>query len=77
MAGELRRRNDGWAAGAELAKRALRLAEDLGDTETAFEARCIVAFALPDGQLEATQQVLEDAKRANLVAVSSVPPARG
>ena len=58
---------DGWAAGAEWAERALQLAEDLGDTETALEARRILAFALPDGRLEAMEQVLEDAQRANLV----------
>ncbi len=56
---------DGWAAGAEWAERALQLAEDLGDTETALEARRILAFALPDGRLEAMEQVLEDAQRAS------------
>ena len=39
---------DGWAAGTEWGKRALQLAEDLGDTETALEARRIVAFGLPE-----------------------------
>ena len=56
---------DGWAAGAEWAERALQLAEDLGGTETALEARSILAFR--DGRLEAMDQVLEDAQRANLV----------
>ena len=45
----------------------MHLAEDLGDTETALEARRILAFALPDGRLEAMEQVLEDAQRAKLV----------
>ena len=54
---------DGWAAGAEWAERALQLAEDLGDTEPALEARSILAFALPDGRLEAMEQVLEDAQQ--------------
>ena len=38
---------DGWAAGAEWGERALQLAEDLGDTETALEARRIVASSSP------------------------------
>ena len=58
---------DGWAAGAEWGERALQLAEDLGDTETALEARMIVACGLPDGGLEAMEQILEDAQRAGLV----------
>ena len=53
----------GWGADGELGKRALRLAEDLGDTGTAFEARSIVACGLPDGGLE-VEKVLEDAERA-------------
>ena len=58
---------DGWAAGTEWGERALQLAEDLGDTETALDARRIVACGLPDGGLEAMEQVLEDAQRAGLV----------
>jgi DNA-binding CsgD family transcriptional regulator/tetratricopeptide (TPR) repeat protein len=58
---------EGWAAGAEWGERALQLAEDLGDTETALKVKRIVAFGLPDGELEAIEQVLGDAKRANLV----------
>ena len=63
---------DGWAAGAEWGERALQLAEDLGDTETALEARRIVACGLPDGGLEAMEQVLEDAQRAGLVEQAGV-----
>ena len=48
-----------------MGERALQLAEDLGDTETALEARRILAFALPDGRLEAMEQVLEDASSAS------------
>ena len=55
---------DGVVAGAEWAERALQLAEDVGDTETALEARRI-RVRLPDGRLEAMEQVLEDAQRAN------------
>ena len=58
---------EGWAAGAEWGERALQLAEDLGDTGTALEAKRFLAFGLPDGGLEAMEQVLGDAKRANLV----------
>ena len=58
---------DGWGTGGDLGKRALRLAEDVGDTETALDARRIVACELPDGELKAMEQVLEDAQRAGLV----------
>jgi DNA-binding CsgD family transcriptional regulator/tetratricopeptide (TPR) repeat protein len=58
---------DGWGAAGDWGKRALRLAEDLGDTETALDARRIVACELPDGELEAMEQILEDAQRAGLV----------
>ena len=58
---------DGWGAGGDWAKRALQLAEDLGDTEAALDARRIVARELPDGGLEALEEVLEDAQRAGLV----------
>jgi DNA-binding CsgD family transcriptional regulator/tetratricopeptide (TPR) repeat protein len=56
----------GWGADAEWGKRALRLAEDLGDTETALEARSVVACGLPDGGLEA-EKILGDVERAGLV----------
>ena len=39
---------DGWGKVGDLAERALQLAEDLGDTETALEARRIVACGLPE-----------------------------
>jgi DNA-binding CsgD family transcriptional regulator/tetratricopeptide (TPR) repeat protein len=58
---------DGWAASAKWAGRALQLAEDLGDVETALEARWAVACGLPDGGLEAMEQILDDALRAGLV----------
>jgi DNA-binding CsgD family transcriptional regulator/tetratricopeptide (TPR) repeat protein len=58
---------DGWAAGAGWGERALQLALDLGDTETALEAKRILARALPDGGLEAMGQVFDDAQRAGLV----------
>ena len=58
---------DGWEAGTRWAERALQLAEDLGDNETAVSARRIVAFGLPDGGLEAMEQILGDARRAGLV----------
>ncbi|HXW81758.1 MAG TPA: AAA family ATPase [Acidimicrobiales bacterium] len=58
---------DGWRTCGDLGERALRLAEDLGDIETALAARNIVACHLPDGQLEAMEHVLEDAQRAGLV----------
>ena len=61
------RDTDGWRTGAEWGKRALQLADDLGDTETALEARRIVACGLPERGLEELQQVLEDAQRAGLV----------
>lgn len=57
---------DGWAAATELGERALQLAEDLGDTETALEAKRIIARWLPDGGLEAMDQVLEEAQRVGL-----------
>ncbi len=50
---------DGWEAGTRWAERGLQLAEDLGDNETAISARRIVAFGLPDGGLEAMEQILE------------------
>ncbi|HTT92193.1 MAG TPA: AAA family ATPase [Acidimicrobiales bacterium] len=59
--------NDGWAAATEPGERALQLAEDLGDTGTALDARTRLACALPDGRLEAMEQVLQDAQRAGLV----------
>ncbi len=43
-------------AGVEWGKRAQRLAEDLGDTETALEAKTIVAYGLPDRGLEELEQ---------------------
>ena len=46
-------------AGAEWGERALRLAEDIGDTETALEARTIVAYGLPDHGLEEIEQILK------------------
>ena len=46
-------------AGAEWGERALRLAEDIGDTETALEARTIVAHGLPDHGLEEIEQILK------------------
>jgi DNA-binding CsgD family transcriptional regulator len=58
---------DGWAAGAGWGERALQLALDLGDTETALDAKRILARALPDGGLEAMGQVFDDAQRAGLV----------
>jgi DNA-binding CsgD family transcriptional regulator/tetratricopeptide (TPR) repeat protein len=58
---------DGWAAGAGWGERALQLALDLGDTETALEAKRTLARALPDGGLEAMGQVFDDAQRAGLV----------
>ncbi len=58
---------DGWEAGTRWAERALQLAEDLGDNETAVSARRIVAFGFPDGGLEAMEQILGDARRAGLV----------
>ena len=58
---------DGWAAGTEWGKRALQLADDLGDTETALDARRIVACGLPAGGLEDLEQVLQDVQRAGLV----------
>jgi DNA-binding CsgD family transcriptional regulator/tetratricopeptide (TPR) repeat protein len=58
---------DGWAAGAGWGERALQLAEDFGDTETALEARRILARALPDCGLEAMEQVFDDAQSAGLV----------
>ena len=58
---------DGWEAGTRWAERGLQLAEDLGDNETAVSARRIVAFGLPDGGLEAMEQILGDARRAGLV----------
>ncbi len=58
---------DGWAAATEWGGRALQLAEDLGDTETALDARMILARGLPYGRLEAMDQVLQDAQRARLV----------
>ena len=61
------RDTDGWRTGAEWGKRALQLAEDLGDTETALEARRIIACGLPERGLEELDQVLEDARRAGLV----------
>jgi DNA-binding CsgD family transcriptional regulator len=61
---------DGWAAGAGWGERALQLALDLGDTETALEAKRILARALPDGGLEAMGQVFDDAQRAGLVEVT-------
>ena len=56
----------------EWGERALQLAEDLGDTETALEAKRFLAFGLPDGGLEAMEQVLEDAQRASLVEEAGV-----
>ena len=38
---------NGWAAATEWAKHALQLAEDLGDTETALEARRIARVRAP------------------------------
>jgi DNA-binding CsgD family transcriptional regulator/tetratricopeptide (TPR) repeat protein len=58
---------DGWVAATEWGERALQLAEDFGDTKTALLARRIVARGLPDGGLEAMEQVFEDAQRAGLV----------
>jgi DNA-binding CsgD family transcriptional regulator/tetratricopeptide (TPR) repeat protein len=63
---------DGWAAGAEWGERALQLALDLGDTETALEAKRVLARALPDGGLEAMGQVFEDAQRAGLVEETGI-----
>ena len=48
---------DGWAAGTDWGKRALRLAEDLGDTEAALDARKVLACGLPDGGLEEMEHV--------------------
>ena len=53
--------SDGWEAGTDWGERALQLAEDLGDTETALDARKIIAWGLPEGGLEAMEQILEDA----------------
>jgi DNA-binding CsgD family transcriptional regulator len=58
---------DGWAAGAGWGERALQLALDLGDTETALEAKRVLARALPDGGLEAMRKVFDDAQGAGLV----------
>jgi DNA-binding CsgD family transcriptional regulator/tetratricopeptide (TPR) repeat protein len=58
---------DGRDSGTEWAKRALQLAEDLGDTETALEAKRIVAFGLAERGVEELEQVFEDAQRAGLV----------
>ena len=57
---------DGWAAGTGWGQRAQQLAEDLGDIETALDARKIVACGLPDGGLEDLEQVLGDVQRAGL-----------
>ena len=59
--------SDGWAAATGWGERALQLAEDFGDTETALDARSILAHALPAGGLEELEQVLRDTKRAGLV----------
>ena len=61
------RDTDGRGTGAEWGKRALQLAEDLGDTETALEARRIVACGFAERGLEELGQVLEDAQSAGLV----------
>ncbi len=55
---------DGWAVATEWVGRALQLAEDLGDTETALEPRRIVACEFSDGGFEDLEQILEDAQRA-------------
>jgi DNA-binding CsgD family transcriptional regulator len=60
---------DGWAA-KEWGERALQLAEDLGDTDTALSARRSLVLWLPDGRLEAMEQILEDAQRAGLVELA-------
>jgi DNA-binding CsgD family transcriptional regulator/tetratricopeptide (TPR) repeat protein len=57
----------GWETGNERVERALQLAEDLGDTETALEARRTIACGLPERWLEELEQVLEDAQRAGSV----------
>ena len=59
--------SDGWRSGTEWGKRALQLAEDLGDTETALEARRTIACGLPERALDELQQVLEEAQRVGLV----------
>ena len=51
---------------APVGARAEQLAEDLGDIETALDARKIVACGLPDGGLEDLEQVLGDVQRAGL-----------
>ena len=60
--------SDGYEAGTEWGERALQLAEDLGDTEVALEARRTAAWGLPERGLEELEQILEDAQRAGLVA---------
>jgi DNA-binding CsgD family transcriptional regulator/tetratricopeptide (TPR) repeat protein len=56
-------RRDRPGEGSKWGERGLRLAEDLGDTETAFEARRVVASALPDRGVKEMERVLEEAQR--------------
>ena len=59
--------SDGWEAGTDWGERALQLAEDLGDNDTALAARKIIAWGLPEGGLEAMEQIVDDARRAGSV----------
>jgi DNA-binding CsgD family transcriptional regulator len=63
---------DELGAGAEWGKRALRLAEDLGDTETALEARSLVAFGLPDRGLEEQDQIVERGRQVRAVEQTGI-----
>ena len=75
VAGQEHRRNR-WLGGRHrVGERARQLAEDLGDIETALEARKIVACGLPDGGLEDLEQVLEDAAARWLGCRRHVPVA--
>ncbi len=53
---------EGSGEAVKVARRALQLAEDLGNTDMATEASLLIACELPDGGLQEVQQILESSQ---------------